>query len=62
MTPQLPPIETLNELPRDVFAAALRPLFEAAVPLFNALFDARPFSSYASLLDRAQHRRPSLSS
>jgi OHCU decarboxylase len=53
VTPQLPPIETLNGLPRDAFAAALRLLFEAAAPLANALFESRPFPSYAALLDHA---------
>jgi OHCU decarboxylase len=47
-------IETLNGLSRAAFAEALRPLFEAATPLADALYAARPFSSYAALLDAAE--------
>ncbi len=50
----LSPISELNELPRGRFAEALRPLFEAAEPLADALYDARPFRSYAELLERAE--------
>jgi 2-oxo-4-hydroxy-4-carboxy-5-ureidoimidazoline decarboxylase len=50
----LSPISELNEQPRGRFAEALRPLFEAAEPLANALYDARPFRSYGELLDRAE--------
>jgi OHCU decarboxylase len=49
----LAPIETLNGLSRAAFGEALRPLFEAATPLANALYAARPFASYAGLLDAA---------
>src|SRR5215510_11821997 len=51
--PHLTPIEELNRLPREAFAAALRPLFESAPPLADGLFAARPYQSYADLLDRA---------
>jgi OHCU decarboxylase len=47
-------IDELNALPRDEFVAALRPLFEVADPLANALYSARPFSSFASLLSDAE--------
>lgn len=50
----LPPIDELNHLPRDEFAAALRPLFEAAGPLADGLFERRPYTSYVDLLDRAE--------
>jgi 2-oxo-4-hydroxy-4-carboxy-5-ureidoimidazoline decarboxylase len=50
----LSPISELNELPRGRFAEALRPLFEAAEPLADALYSARPFSSYTALLNRAE--------
>jgi OHCU decarboxylase len=49
----LAPIDDLNRLPRHEFVAALRPLFEAAGPLGDALYDARPFESYPALLERA---------
>ena len=49
----LVPIKTLNTLPRAEFVAALRPLFEAAEPLADALYAARPFESYEALLDSA---------
>ena len=49
----LPPIERLNGLPPHELAQALRPLFEAAPPLAEALARQRPFGSYAELLDRA---------
>jgi len=52
--PQLPPIEALNQLPAAAFASALRPLFEAATPLASALAAARPFASYAQLIERAE--------
>ncbi len=48
------PIATLNELSEAEFAAALRPLFEAAEPLARALSAARPFASYSELIDRAE--------
>lgn len=50
----LVPIEELNNLPADRYAAALRPLFEAAAPLADALHAARPFASYGQLLERAR--------
>lgn len=52
--PTLPPIAELNALPPDAFAAALRPLFETAPPLAEGLSSARPYRSYAELLDRAE--------
>jgi OHCU decarboxylase len=48
------PIATLNALDRTEFAAALRPLFEAAGPLADGLFAARPFDTYGALVDRAE--------
>jgi OHCU decarboxylase len=52
--PRLRPIPELNQLAPTEFAAALRPLFEAAGPLAEALHAERPFASYAELLDRAE--------
>ena len=51
--PRLVPIDQLNRLDPTAFAAALRPLFEAADPLARALLPCRPFTDYAALLDRA---------
>jgi OHCU decarboxylase len=48
------PIAKLNLLPPLEFALALRPLFEAAGPLAEALYAERPFSSYVELLSRAE--------
>ena len=52
----LRPIAWLNDasVSRDEFAEAIRPLFEAAAPLADALYAARPFASYAALIDRAE--------
>ncbi len=50
---QLVPVAELNRLGRAEFRQALRQLFEAAGPLADALYRARPFDSYAELLDRA---------
>jgi OHCU decarboxylase len=49
-------IASLNDvaLSRDEFAEGIRPLFEAAAPLAEALYAARPFASYAALIDRAE--------
>jgi OHCU decarboxylase len=47
-------IDDLNTRGRADFVVALRPLFEAAEPLANALYAARPFESYTALLQRAQ--------
>lgn len=47
-------ISTLNAAPLTEFAAALRPLFEAAEPLAVSLYAERPFASYAELVDRAE--------
>ena len=51
--PSLVPIEHLNALDAAAFERALRPLFERAGPLADALFLARPFASYPALLDAA---------
>jgi OHCU decarboxylase len=48
------PIDELNDLPPVAFAEALRPLFELATPLANVLYAARPFPSYAALIDTAE--------
>jgi OHCU decarboxylase len=48
------PIGDVNLMGSDDFVAALRPLFEAADPLARALYETRPFASYAELLDRAE--------
>lgn len=48
------PIASLDALSRAEFADALRPLFEAATPLADALYAARPFPSYATLIDTAE--------
>src|SRR2546423_4067886 len=47
-------IRALNSLKFDQFAEALRPLFEAAAPLADALYAARPFTSYAELIVTAE--------
>jgi len=54
-------VEELNTLSRPAFAEALRPLFEAAAPLADALYATRPFSSYEELLDVAEAKAVSLS-
>ena len=51
--PRLLPLDELNQLSRDRFAPALKPLFEAAGPLAEALYERRPFRSYEELLERA---------
>lgn len=48
------PIEQLNQQTEEAFVGALKPLFEAADPLAQALFAARPYTSYAALLNRAE--------
>lgn len=48
------PIQELNQLGPDEFGGALSPLFEAAAPLAKALYDERPFVSYAELFDWAE--------
>jgi OHCU decarboxylase len=58
--PRLPPIEALNASDPEMFVARLRPLFEAADPLATALYAARPFDSYAALIDRAAEIIPTL--
>jgi len=50
----LVPIGELNGLPQAEFVVALRPLFEAADPLAEALHAERPYTSYMALLDRAE--------
>ena len=51
---ELLPVEQLNSSSRERFAAALKPLFEAAAPLVDALYTARPFTSYSQLIDIAE--------
>lgn len=58
---QLVPLEALNALDRHAFADALRPLFEAAHPLADALYTRRPFASYDQLIDTAQDLAATLS-
>jgi 2-oxo-4-hydroxy-4-carboxy-5-ureidoimidazoline decarboxylase len=48
------PIDALNALPAEKFGEALRPLFEAAQPLADALYTARPFASYPNLIETAE--------
>ena len=48
------PIDELNHLFPEAFAEALRPLFEAATPLADALIAVRPFTSYTTLIDTAE--------
>lgn len=50
---RLPPIAELNQLPREAFDRAIRLLFEAAPPLADGLFAARPYHSYEALIDHA---------
>jgi len=52
--PRLPPLQALNRLDPAAFAEALRPLFEAAAPLAEVLAAARPFASYAQLIEQAE--------
>jgi OHCU decarboxylase len=54
MTTALQPIDELQRVPREEFVGALRPLFEAAGPLADALYAERPFASYAALIDSAE--------
>jgi OHCU decarboxylase len=49
------PIEALNASSRSDFIESLKPLFEAADPLADALYAQRPFASYEDLFDKA-HR------
>jgi OHCU decarboxylase len=53
VTATLVPIATLNGLASAEFVQALKPLFEAAGPLGDALFARRPFATYEELLDVA---------
>jgi len=53
-------ITELNEVGVDAFADALKPLFEAAGPLADALYAQRPFMSYLELVDRADSIASSL--
>ena len=48
------PLAELNLIPRDDFAHALGPLFEAAGVLADALYARRPFASYPELIDTAE--------
>jgi OHCU decarboxylase len=54
-------IERLNASGATRFGEALRPLFEAARPLANALYAQRPFASYAGLIDAAEGLAHSMS-
>ena len=51
---RLRPIAVLNQLPPGEFATAVRPLFEAAGPLEQALYTGRPYTSYEHLIERAE--------
>ena len=48
------PLEQLNALSREEFADGVRPLFEAATPLADALYARKPFTSYTQLIDTAE--------
>jgi 2-oxo-4-hydroxy-4-carboxy--5-ureidoimidazoline (OHCU) decarboxylase len=48
------PIDSLNTLPPGEFVEALKPLFEAARPLAEAVYAHRPYASYAQLIDVAE--------
>jgi OHCU decarboxylase len=48
------PIEALNTSGPDAFADGVKPLFETAPPLARALYAARPYASYAVLIDTAE--------
>jgi 2-oxo-4-hydroxy-4-carboxy-5-ureidoimidazoline decarboxylase len=52
--PSLPLINSLNVLTPAEFGAAVRPLFEAAGPLAEALYAARPYASYEDVIQRAE--------
>src|SRR5947207_651665 len=52
--PRLPAIADLNRLSAAEFARAIRPLFEAAGPLAEALYEQRPYASYDDLITRAE--------
>ena len=52
--PRLPLINRLNVSTLAEFGAALRPLFETAGPLAEALYAARPYTSYADVIDHAE--------
>ena len=47
-------IEVLNTSSPGEFADGVKPLFETAPPLANVLYVARPYSSYAALIDTAE--------
>ncbi len=55
------PIGTLNSLQPAAFAEALQPLFEAAAPIADAVYAARPYPSYEALIDTAQSLTRSMS-
>lgn len=52
--PHLPSIDRLNLLAPAEFGAALRPLFEVAGQLAEALYAARPYTSYEDVIQRAE--------
>jgi OHCU decarboxylase len=47
-------IEVLNASSPDAFADGVLPLFEAAPQLAQALYAARPYTSYSALIDTAE--------
>ncbi|RIA91763.1 Oxo-4-hydroxy-4-carboxy-5-ureidoimidazoline decarboxylase, partial [Glomus cerebriforme] len=47
------PISELNELSYKEFINTINTLFEPALPLANALYSSRPFTSYTSLISLA---------
>ncbi len=52
-TPKLPSIHDLNILDKHAFVESIHVLFEAAPPLADKLYDARPYHSYIHLIDYA---------
>ncbi|KAJ3080305.1 hypothetical protein HK102_003146 [Quaeritorhiza haematococci] len=52
--PTLPDIAHLNTLPKPTFLHSVNVLFETAPPLAEALYAARPFSSYEDLISTAE--------
>jgi len=53
-TPKLPPIERLNSLDRKIFQQSINLLFETAPPLFEPLWERRPYDTYEQLIDTAE--------
>jgi OHCU decarboxylase len=48
------PVAALNVCSQQDFSEAIRPLFEVAPPLAEALYARRPFGSYTQLIDTAE--------